>query len=206
MTAVRKSADRPPLLLRLTVAQYRNMIASGILAEGEPYELLDGVIVRKDRSAGGADPMTVGYEHALVVKRLAALDAKLGRLGCHIQTQQPITIPPSNEPEPDAAVVLGTPNDYRGRHPGAADVTCVIEVADSSLTMDRTTKLAVYARAGIPTYMIVNLVGRTIEVNTEPARRAGRYAQTTTLKRVERVELPAAKGRTLAVAVKQIIS
>lgn len=73
MTAVRKSAERPPLLMRFTVAQYHTMIADGILAEGQPYELLNGVIVRKDRSASGEDPMTVSYAHATAVTKLAEL-------------------------------------------------------------------------------------------------------------------------------------
>ena len=44
----------------------------------------------------------------------------------------------------------------------------MIEVADSSLAYDRKTKLALYARAGIPQYVIVNLGGRCIEIYEQP--------------------------------------
>lgn len=46
---------------RLTVDQYHRMIRQGILPEAEPVELLDGQLVRKNRSAAGDDPMTIGY-------------------------------------------------------------------------------------------------------------------------------------------------
>lgn len=195
----------------LTVDQYHRMIETGILAEGDPIELLDGFLVLKDRSAVGKDPMSVGPDHALSVKKLARLDRKLERFGCHIQTQQPLTIPNRDEPEPDGAIVIGRPEDYSGRNPGPGDVTCVIEVSDSSLRTDRARKLPVYADAGIPQYVIVNLVDRVIEVYTLPMPGRGRYAEATTLRPGKRVEfLVAAAGgiaskARLAVSVKSIL-
>ena len=44
----------------------------------------------------------------------------------------------------------------------------VVEVADSSLSRDRGEKRDNYARAGIPVYWIVNLVGRQLEVSSNP--------------------------------------
>jgi hypothetical protein len=187
----------------LTVDQYHLMIESGILTEGEPIELLDGFLVRKDRSAAGKDPMTVGPDHSLTVKKLARLDRKLNRFGCHIQTQQPVTIPDHDEPEPDGAIVVGRPEDYAGRNPGPGDVTCVIEVSDSSLRVDRTTKLRVYADAGIPQYVIINLVDRVIEVYSRPM--SGRYADTTTLFPGKRVELLTASKARLVVSVTSLL-
>ena len=62
------------------------------------------------------------------------------------------------------------------RQPGPADVALLVEVAESSLGMDRGEKLRAYARAGIPVYWIVNLVDRQVEVYTDPVndRYAGR--------------------------------
>ncbi len=102
--------------------------------------------------------------------------------------------------------MLGAPADYADRHPGAADVPCVIEIADSSLQTDRTIKLRIYARAGIPLYAIVNLADRVIEVYTQPAPKTARYNQGITLKRGDRLELPAARGRGVAIPVKQLFS
>ena len=71
-----------------------------------------------------------------------------------------------SEPEPDVAVVAGKPQDYIVAHPSTAAL--VVEVADSSLRLDRRFKAAVYARAGLHEYWIVNLVDRTLEVYREP--------------------------------------
>jgi len=189
----------------LTVDQYHQMIETGILAEGEPIELLDGVLVRKDRSAAGEDPMTVGQGHSFAVQALVELNPKLARLGCHMRVQQPLTIPNIDEPEPDGAIVRGTKRDYRQRHPGPGDVTCVIEVSDSSLRVDRTAKLRVYADAGIGQYVIINLVDRLVEVYSRPMTGRGRYAESTTLLPGKRVEfMTTAKGR-LMVSVKSLL-
>jgi len=189
--------DDRTIFMPFTVAQYHWMIEEGVFPEGEPYELLDGYLVRKDRSAAGKDPMTVGPEHGLAIVNLTDLTPRLRRPGCHIRIQLPVTLPPCDEPEPDAAIVLGNQRDYSGRHPGAADVTCVIEVADSSLRRDRTTKLRIYAGSGIACYIIVNLPDRVIEVYTQPHNgksRTPRYGQMTTLTGRQLVELPAAGG------------
>jgi Uma2 family endonuclease len=45
----------------------------------------------------------------------------------------------------------------------------VVEVAESSLAVDRTLRKELYAAAGIPLYWIVNLVDRRLEVFTGPS-------------------------------------
>ena len=144
------------------------MIKAGIVHEGASVELIDGVLVHKDRSAAGEDPMSIGKDHRLVVSLLGELDAELARRGCHMQTQNPLSLPPYDEPEPDGAILRGRPRAYTDRVPGAADVGAVIEVSDSSLAYDRKTKLALYARADIAQYLIVNLSGRCIELYEQP--------------------------------------
>lgn len=72
-------------------------------------------------------------------------------------------------------VVCGTLDDYRRRKPVAADIWCVIEVADSSLGRDRGTKQRISADAGIAQYIIINLADRVIEIYERPIRGSGRY-------------------------------
>ncbi|HEY3246654.1 MAG TPA: hypothetical protein VGM03_25185, partial [Phycisphaerae bacterium] len=86
--------DERTLLMPWTVDQYHNLIAAGFLPEGEPYELLDGLMVHKDRSAAGEDPMTVGHEHAWAVSQLEKIGRRLERIGCHLRSQKPVTLPP----------------------------------------------------------------------------------------------------------------
>lgn len=54
-----------------------------------------------------------------------------------------------SEPEPDLSVLSWRDDYYRDKHPGAASVILLIEVADSSLEYDREIKLPAYAAAGI---------------------------------------------------------
>jgi Uma2 family endonuclease len=61
------------------------------------------------------------------------------------------------------------PRAYKERKPHADDVLLLIEVADTSLAYDRTTKLRLYARAGIPEYWIVDCTAEAVEVYRDPS-------------------------------------
>ena len=175
--------------LSFSVDQYQIMMEAGIIEEGAPIELIDGMLVLKDRSHSGDDIMTVGREHMWSIRALGKLNDELEPRGYLMQIQLPVVVSRFGEPEPDGAVLVGTNDDYLLRKPTAADVTCVIEVADSSLQFDRTTKLRAYARAGIRQYLIVNLVDRVIEESTDPVAAEGRYAVTRVLRIGEAFEL-----------------
>jgi Uma2 family endonuclease len=197
--------DDRTVVMPLTVEQYHQMIAGGIVAEGEPYELLGGWIVRKDRSAAGEDPMSVGAGHVWTIKKLEKLGSQIESMGCHIRLQAPISNPPLDEPEPDAAIVTGTEDDYRDYHPGAAEVRCVIEVADSSLRRDRTTKQRIYADAGIPQYVILNLADRVAEIFTEPLVGNGRYRQDRTVAAEGTLILRVSDDQSLSVSLNSLL-
>jgi Uma2 family endonuclease len=79
----------------------------------------------------------------------------------------PLALDDDSEPEPDLAMVPGEPRDYVPAHPSTAPL--VVEVADSSLRLDRRLKAGLYARARIPDYWIVNLAERALEVHRDPA-------------------------------------
>ncbi|HEX2687487.1 MAG TPA: Uma2 family endonuclease [Kofleriaceae bacterium] len=193
-----------PRIARLTVDQVHAMIKAGIVREGAPIELIDGVLIHKDRSASGEDPMSIGKEHRLVVSLLGELDADLAQRNCHMQTQNPLSLPPFDEPEPDGAILRGRPRAYTDRVPGAADVGSVIEVADSSLAYDRKTKLALYARAGIPQYVLVNLSGRCIEIYERPSP-DGSYQHIAVQRAGETVALRLADGERFEILADRIL-
>jgi Uma2 family endonuclease len=181
------------------------MVAAGIVREGDPIELIDGLLVYKDRSATGESPMTIGKKHNVVVKLVAELNVDLGPHGCHMQTQGPVTLSPHSEPEPDGAVLRGSARDYAERLPGAADTPCVIEVADSSLTYDRTTKLALYARAAIAQYVIVNIKDDCVEVHEQPSAEAAQYGLVSVRRRGEAFGLRVSEDERVDVAVERIL-
>ncbi|MFN0056185.1 MAG: Uma2 family endonuclease [Planctomycetales bacterium] len=163
------AAGNGPFLVPLTVDQYHEMARAGIIPEASPIELMDGLLVWKDRSRTGGDPMSHDPRHILLITRLVRLlEAWVAPLGYSIRAQSPISLTNRCEPEPDVAVVRGSFEDYAQRHPDAADVAVAIEVADSSLRYDQTTKQTMYATAGIPRYWIVNLREQTVEVYDRP--------------------------------------
>jgi Uma2 family endonuclease len=198
-------AGRAPGLLPLTVDQYHRMIASGILREGEPTELIDGILVRKDRSDRGGNPISHGPRHSLTLKRLERLLRGVEGFGCHLHVQLPVTLGDVQEPEPDLSVVRGDPEDYEGRHPGPEDIVAVVEVSDSSLEYDRTTKQRLYAEAGIGLYWIVNLVDGQIEVCEQPLPKQGRYAKRTDCQPGETVRLTISKRRRIDLSVADVL-
>lgn len=148
---------------RLTVDEYHQMIRAGILAEGEPVELLEGFLVRK---------MARGSPHDWAIQVLTRLLVRLLPPTWEVRIQCATALLPDSEPEPDFAIVRGGIS-YRDHHPGPGDIGLVIEVADSSLPLDRQAKGRIYARAAIPVYWIVNLPERQVEVYTTPSGPTG---------------------------------
>jgi Uma2 family endonuclease len=192
---MRDLINTPASLVGLTVEQYHRMIDEGILEEGEPIELLDGFLVRKDRAKAGEDPTTVGHEHLWAVENLKRVLRDVEKHGCFLLSQQPITLPPDGEPEPDGAIVRGTIDDYRRKKPSTADVACVIEVADSSIDRDRGTKLRIYADAAIGQYIIINLLEKVVEIYESPIVGSGRFGPPQRLKGADWVSFAVAGAR-----------
>ena len=155
---------------RWTVREYDRMGELGFLTPEDRVELLDGVIVNKE----------VNYPaHSGRVAQLFRFFAKLEQERWVTLGQSPVRLPrQSSEPEPD--VVLARPHEdgYTTRHPGAADVFLLIEIANTSMRIDRVHKLALYARAKIPEYWVVVVPERVIETYRDPA--SGRYRETRT--------------------------
>jgi Uma2 family endonuclease len=199
-------ADSGSHLVSFTVDQYHQMIETAILPEGSQIELLDGLLVLKDRRDRGGNPMNVGSRHSAVVTQLTeAIRDLIGTVGLHVRCQQPITLPPSNEPEPDVAIVLGKPADYVKRNPEPPDILAVMEVADSSLRQDRELKQRIYTNAGIETYWIIDLTADQIEVYTQPQSGKGRYGQMQTFHPGEMIPLPLPSGKTTEMAVSDVL-
>lgn len=143
---------------RFSVPQYHQMIRLGILTEDDPVELLEGWIIQK---------MPKNPPHRASTKLTCSALEEIVPEGWYVDAQEPITLLDS-EPEPDVVVVRGNTRDYLDRHPGSQDLALVVEIADSTLERDRTSKKRLYARAGIPVYWIVNLPEQKLEVYTEP--------------------------------------
>jgi Uma2 family endonuclease len=203
---VQVAAGRTPPLEPLTVAQVEQMMAHGILLEGAPIELIDGLLIRKDRSTRGGDPMTHHPRHAACVSFLQSLVSEVATHGGHLRSQLPIKLSEVRAPEPDVAIIRGKLAEYRNCHPAPPDIVLLVEVADSSLDFDRTTKQRLYAEAGIARYWIVNLIDEVVEVYLQPNPQSGKYGDTKEYRSGQVLELPMPAGTTLAINVADILS
>jgi Uma2 family endonuclease len=135
------------------------MVEVGVLDENDRVELLDGLLVVREPQ---------GSLHATaVLKTREALASAFGRR-FHVRSQLPVALDDLSEPEPDLCVVSGRITKYRDGHPSSP--VLVVEVAETSLGIDRLRKGSLYARAGIADYWIVNLVDTLLEVYREPVQ------------------------------------
>ena len=57
---------------------------------------------------------------------------------------------------------------YKEREAFAEDTVLLIEVAETSLRYDRSTKLRLYAESGIPEYWIVDCAAESVEIHRTP--------------------------------------
>jgi len=143
---------------RFTVEQYHAMIDAGILKNGDRCELLEGWII---------DKMTLNPPHATcVVLAQTYLQSKLPS-DWMLRIQLPITLA-TGEPEPDLLIARGPVRRYSQSHPTPKETGLLIEVADSTLAIDRALKSIVYARAHVEVYWIINLIDSRVEVFTDP--------------------------------------
>jgi len=152
------AAETDPLVTtrRLRRVEYDRLVDLGMFA-GERLELLDGLLVVSEPQ---------GSSHAAIVGQIGrVLTAAFGP-GWYARLHSPLALDTESEPEPDVAVVAGAPRDYLEAHPTTAAL--VVEVADSSLGLDRRLKGGLYARAGLPDYWIVNLAEGVVEVHRRP--------------------------------------
>ena len=94
-----------------------------------------------------------------------------------VNTEAPIDVAPEdnpmNEPVPDLMVLKPEFTGFRTARPQPGDLDLVVEIADTSLQFDLTAKAALYARAEIGEYWVLDVPGRRLLVHREPCE--GQY-------------------------------
>jgi Uma2 family endonuclease len=160
-----------PKVRLFTVKEYDAMIEQGILTANDRVELLNGVIIEQ---------MPKGPKHASLNDDIGDFFKETLGAQVVIRYQNPIALNDFSEPEPD--LVLATPPraKYRSHHPAPDEILLVIEVSDSTLSLDRNTKSVAYAQAGIRQYLLFNVAERAIEDYRDPAPDGYRTKQTHT--------------------------
>ena len=155
--------------MEFSVERYHSMIKSKVLGPSDRVELLRGKIVPMSPVGRLHAACVLGFSEILYPKFLGIYT---------LRSQDPVTILPLSEPEPDFVVARYDPHRYAGGHPQPADIHLIVEVSDSTLEKDRNYKLGIYAESKIAEYWIVNLVDRQFEVYTN-ANASGTYTDRT---------------------------
>ena len=141
------------------IERYQRAVEVGIFTKADPIELLEGRLILRPPS----DPV-----HAATVSTLTEYFFRRYLDVYEIRSENPVALPPNSEPEPDLVLAKLREDQYYNAHPGPEDLLLVIEVADSTLELDRQVKAPIYAAANVAEYWIVNLRHRIIEVYLAP--------------------------------------
>jgi len=174
---------------RFTVEEYHRMGEAGVLPEDSRIELIAGDIVVRE---------PIGSRHAGTVDRLNRLwTSRLGDRAI-VRVQNPVQFPQEDsELQPDVTLLRPRPDFYAAAHPLADDVLLLIEVADTSLLLDRRVKIPLDARAGIREVWLVDLTTDRVEVYH--AGQGSRYGDATVAERGQRLTPLAFSDVTVAV-------
>jgi Uma2 family endonuclease len=147
-----------------TRAELSALVASGVV-DGQHVELIAGELINK---------MGKNWPHVSSVALLR--DWLIGVFGGPFVIQEaPIDVAPednpTNEPEPDIIVLKRPASTFvQTGQPRPEDLHLIVEVADTTLRFDLTTKAALYARAGIAEYWVLDVTGKRLIVHREPQR------------------------------------
>lgn len=127
-----------------SVSEIEAMVAAGILAEDERFELIGGEVV----------PMLPkGGRHEMVKLELNRHFQLQAPANLHVAQETTLRLDETSFLEPDFCVFPRSifPGDLRGQ-----DVLLAIEIADTSLAYDRGRKIGVYAAFGIPEVWVID--------------------------------------------------
>jgi Uma2 family endonuclease len=142
-----------------TREEYHRMGEAEILKPTERIELIQGEIV---------EMAPIGRRHYAFVDNLTQLLIMRLAGRAIVSAQGPIALADDSEPQPDVAVYRRRAVPYKDADRGPDDALLLIEVAETSLAYDRSTKLRLYAAAGIVEYWVVDCGAEAIEVHRAP--------------------------------------
>jgi Uma2 family endonuclease len=137
-----------------TLDQYREFCKRGFF-DGKRVQFIFGEIIDMGKQ---------NWPHAAALSLLVEVLRRVFASGHFIHEQKPFPVVGSI-PEPDAAVIPGSPRSYTD-HPTTA--VLIVEVADTTLNFDLTTKAELYATAGIADYWVLDVENRQLHIFRDP--------------------------------------
>lgn len=154
-------APNSPPRKRWTREEVQFFEDSGIF-EYNRYELIEGELIEKMPQKRSH----INGAHALMLWIASVFGLE------RLQTGAPIDVRPEDNPtscpEPDLVVLSKPVREFRDANPGPADIVLAVEVSYSTVAFDLRTKGALYARAGIADYWVLDIPRRKLIVLREP--------------------------------------
>jgi Uma2 family endonuclease len=144
---------------RITLDEYHRMAEAHIFDPDSRIELIEGELI---------EMAPIHPPHASAVDRITQRFVTEFAGRGWVRCQNPVTLRPSSEPQPDLVLARLDPHGYRDHHPHASDILLLVEVAESSLEADRSKKIPLYARSRIPEVWLVNLIAGEVIVHRQP--------------------------------------
>ncbi|MFN0166673.1 MAG: Uma2 family endonuclease [Bryobacteraceae bacterium] len=162
LSPAKPPAERPePLRKQWTRTEVEFLESSGRFPGH--YELVEGELLSK-----------MGKKRPHVIAAGTVLRCLLAVFGDRVEFEAPIDVAaedlPSSEPEPDLIVLSESRLLIREGNPRPEEVVLVVEIADTTLAFDRVVKAALYGRARIPEYWILDLNGLRLLVHRHPSQ------------------------------------
>jgi Uma2 family endonuclease len=178
---------------KFTRQEVEHLTAEGFF-EGQRYELIDGDLIDK---MGQKPPHMVGIQ--LLLKVLARI-FDFDFIRCQGSIEASDADSERSVPEPDVVVTSAPLTGYLNRHPRGHECVLVAEISDTSARFDLTRKAALYARACVREYWLLDLKSRRLIVHRHP--HDGAYHSVQFFSESEIVSL---EGRTEAIRVAELL-
>jgi Uma2 family endonuclease len=171
---------------RLTYTQFHDRASRGEYGDGR-FMLIRGEVREME-------PMNP--PHVISCDLVGAWMRSVFGEGCYVREDKPLCLELDTDPRPDFFVVDGTIGDRRAAHPTSSRF--VVEIADTTLSMDLGEKKVLYAQGKVPDYWVLDLNRRRLHVFRDPA--CDTYTTHLTLSETDTLPPLAKPDATIAVA------
>jgi Uma2 family endonuclease len=139
--------------MRISVERYLKMAATGVLTRADRVELIDGEIFNMP---------PLGPPHAGITGKLIKLLVLSVGDAATVLSGPTLPLGKFSAPQPDLVLLKPRDDFYSHSYPLPTDVLLLIEIAASSLGFDQGVKRALYARAGIAEYWVVDVASQRL--------------------------------------------
>ena len=176
---------------RFTAEEYYDLYRTGVLADSERTELVDGEVIQM---------APIGSGHCATTDRINDVLMPLVSDRFIVRIQGSLKVGPRTILQPDTVLLMRRDDFYAAADPEPTDAGLVIEVSEASLRYDRDFKVPLYASAGIVEVWIVQPKLRSVTVHSQ--LEDGAYSVTQTFGADDQLHVP---GTDASVRVDQIV-